>query len=314
MVDWGTVACGVSCPRVAVVLALVLLAAVTAGCVAVGDEEDEVLGTYERKSGTDEDVYTFHVAEGTERIRLVVSTKESGSRSFDPFQCDEASSSDCYQEQMKDPEGHLEVVIQDPDKQMAGAMRMPFDATDEKVFNKPTPGTWVVGLDYSGYDGPAAIRVTEPAGGASAPLITDNMLEIVGLLLTVGAMVGGWLLYRRRTSFLTRELYKIDHTFSVLSEDVDECRTNLRGLREELKEMLVRRKIDESHYLILEKRIEQYLNDLNTPGNRHAGAAVAGTAERPPEDDGDEWAPIEIEEVEDDDLHGLQRLRDARRG
>lgn len=227
------------------------------------------------------DRFSFSVPKGTERIVITFDTR---SGSDNPY-CSEFGCFDPFTGQSGEQEEKVGTVVIEVEPQEDFSkefdVSMGHDKTDITTIDDPPSGIWDVDVNYDDdYNGALTMRVeaTGVGGGGARPFITDNMLEITGLLLTIGGLATGLVLYKRRGSFLRRELHKIDETVHMFKDDVDECRTNLLDMHEHLKDLLVKRKIEDSHYLILEKRIDRYLEDLDTPGNRHAAATGAGAA------------------------------------
>lgn len=268
--------------RVAAVVLLAIIVALPlalAGCVATGDDDPtEVLKDISRSSPDDDDtLVTFNVPSGIDRIRISVSTASSDSTSGLPgcgSWCNYDAGGDTSSQA-----GRVSLVIASPSgKQVVTLQAAGGDSASETV-SSPEPGTWAGGMEYEdGYDGPARMRAMT-TDSASTPLIGGSFWDILGVILAITGLVGGFILYRRRGRFLTRELHRIDNTVRVFKDDVDECRTNLHDLQDHIKGLLVKRKIEENQYLILEKRIERYLSDLDTPGNRHQATVAAAKKE-----------------------------------
>ncbi len=254
-----------------------LLAVALSGCVASKDDRrEDTLQEYQHSAGSASQAATkkFDVAKGTDAVKVVADTRgeeetdcPNGVWNYgDPVPPGWCAPDD------DDPaatSGRMVVKLLDPSGRTVETMDLPFASVETRTVKDPAVGEWTLQISYTGgYSGPASVRVTEPVQ-ASGAFLGGSFWDIAGIILTVALLVGGAYLYRRRTRFLARELHRIDHTVKVFGTDVEECRTNLREMQHHLKDLLVKRKIEESHYLILERRIEQYLRDLETPGNRH---------------------------------------------
>lgn len=254
--------------RVIALTALLVVALLLAGCVSKkGDTREEVLRSWSRDTPTDStSEVTFNVREGTDRIRLRISTEPD--KQDEPYWPCPPNTPGCDTNSDDSPSGAVTVTLWDARNEQQARIRLNYDSSDTEILPDPAPGRWLAKITYGGYEGPVSMKVTEPQTGGGN--FGDDFWDILGIVLTVGLATGGWVIYRRRRGFLTRQLDRIDHTFRDFSEDVTECRHNLLEMKSQLAGMLQRSKLEESQYLILEKRIDQYLEDLDTPGNRHA--------------------------------------------
>lgn len=262
-------------PSVRVFLLVLLVTAVLlfAGCVAKKDDpKEEVLRSWSRDkpSDTTPDL-TFDVPRGAERIRIVVSTEppdDGGGFDWTGWSCPPGTAG-CPDGSGDDtPSGTISMTVWDPANELRARFQLEYDGRDSKLIQEPAAGQWLVKISYRGYDGPIDMKVTEPVTGGGG--LGGSFWDILGVFLALGMASGGWVLYRRRRNHLSRQLDQIDSTFRNLSDDVNECRANLIQMKEQLALMLRRNKLEESQFLILEKHIDQYLRDLETPGNRHA--------------------------------------------
>lgn len=225
-------------------LAAVALALLLAGCA-------EPLKAYERAGSEDDDVFTFSVPEGASRLRISFSTTGGTGDT-----------------------GSARLVIAGPGDSVAYLGSLPPGASDRQTVERPAPGEYVAVISYEDYDGPAQITLDVARGLAIGPV--DDFWDILGVVLTLALALGGFVLYRRRTRRLDQEMGRIDDTFRRLGDDVTTCRSHLLDLQEELRQQLVRNRLRESHFLILEKRIDRYLADLERPG-----AASPASGEKP---------------------------------
>ncbi len=229
----------------AVVVAALFLSGAFAGCV--GKEE---LGRASGRVDEDNELeQTFSVPKGTDRIVARIETDPSAGG------------------------GSVNVVMAPLDIEAsmgsAGLAAVAAGENGRVVVDDPRSGTWFIGAESEdGYSGDVRIVVTSEGGALFS--IGGSFWDILGVVLALAIALGGLYLYRRRSRFLSRELHRIDETVKLFGDDVEECRTHI-------KDLLVKRKIQESQYIILEKRIERYLSDLATPGNRHK--ARPGAAE-----------------------------------
>lgn len=125
------------------------------------------------------------------------------------------------------------------------------------------PGTYYVAIEMEEYDGGFAAEVFS-VDGASTVSLKDDWIELLGLVITVGGFATGGVLYLRRSRLLKREIHRIDHIYAAMHADIASCRLQLLQLREELKDRLVRRKMSEQQFSILDRRIDHHLRELPT--------------------------------------------------
>ncbi|MBW3582270.1 MAG: hypothetical protein KY455_04130 [Euryarchaeota archaeon] len=257
-------------PPLLFLFALILVSVSLAGCG--GDDEEVVL----RDGPIGDDDETFSVPKGTERLKIVFSTRpETVDCAKDPFACT-AGMQDWGQDP---PEGKVRFgalnigALQRGDLDGMVESTLTYNKEATHTLSDPPSGTWLIEADMEedgqSYDGPATAKVTTTGAPGAGFVFGNAIFDILGLVVAIAGFVGAYLIYRRRSRFMSTQLHRIDDTFERFGDDLNECRTNLIELKKELNQMLMRRKIEEPQYLILEKRIEQYLHDINTPGNRH---------------------------------------------
>lgn len=224
---------------------LLLLAGAMAGC-----SDMDSLRSYERNTDATGDLFTFDVPEGTDQLRIFFSTKGSPASDGQAFLIIEG-------QEGEDGEDGEEIYF--------GSLG--HGKTDEQIVQDPEPGRYEAILGFQGYSGPASVEIGVPSGssttiGPRGVSLGDNFWDILGVVLAVAIATGGWFLYRHHTKRLDREIRRIDGIFNELRSDAVDCRKRLLQLEEEFQQQLVRNKLKESHFLILEKRIERYLADL----------------------------------------------------
>lgn len=260
-------------PAIAPILflfALLLVSVSLAGCSA--DDEEVVLRDGPIGDGDE----TFSVPKGTERLKIVFSTKpETIDCAQDPFTC----ASGMQNWDQDPPEGKVRFealnigALQRGDLGGLVESTLTYNREATHTLSDPPSGTWMIEADMDedgqSYDGPATATVTTTGAPGAGFVFGNAIFDILGLVVAIAGFIGAYLIYRRRSRFMSTQLHRIDDTFERFGDDLNECRTNLIELKKELNQMLMRRKIEEPQYLILEKRIEQYLHDINTPGNRH---------------------------------------------
>ncbi len=208
----------------------------------------ESLRSYERSTDDDRDIFTFNVAEGTQQLRIFFSTE--GSPASD---------------------GNAVLMIEmETTGYEAYTGSLGHGRTDEQIVQDPPPGLYEAILDFEDYTGPASVEVEAPDGSTSVGPqginLGNNFWDILGVILAVVIATGGWFLYRHHTRRLDREMGRIDETFNRLNNDVTVCRKSLMEMHEELRRQLVKSKLKEAHFMILEKRIDRYLEDLKQAG------------------------------------------------
>ncbi|UCE37746.1 MAG: Ig-like domain-containing protein [Thermoplasmata archaeon] len=91
------------------------------------------------------------------------------------------------------------------------------------------------------------------------PIITGATV-----LASIIVFLVGFLTVRKKRSKLRQYIERIDDTFNKYKKDHRECEQELIALREDIKAEVKEGKIEENHFLILDKRIDDYLMELKT--------------------------------------------------
>lgn len=89
------------------------------------------------------------------------------------------------------------------------------------------------------------------------PVITGGTIIATGL----GVFIGFYSLRRKRRK-LGKYIQKLDNTYNEYRKDPHICEHKLNQLKEWLKIKVGRGKLDEYHYLILDKKIDDYLAEV----------------------------------------------------
>jgi hypothetical protein len=114
--------------------------------------------------------------------------------------------------------------------------------------------------------------------------LTSLLLVIGVAIVGVGGAIGG-LMFRSRTPTthaLSSYLEKIDATFNQYAVDREECKSRLEQLKRDAIEMLNKGKLEEGHFLMLDEKISQYLNDLATRKREQTSSADDTKENKPP--------------------------------
>jgi hypothetical protein len=99
------------------------------------------------------------------------------------------------------------------------------------------------------------------------PIITGIMI-----LASLIAFLIGLVSLRRKRSKLRQYMEKIDETFNEYKREYQTCEKELITLREDIKGEVKRGKLEENHFLILDKKIDDYLIDMKV--QKEGSAAI----------------------------------------
>jgi hypothetical protein len=92
--------------------------------------------------------------------------------------------------------------------------------------------------------------------------VWEPIITILTILASLVAFLLGFLSIRRKRSKLRKYMEKIDNSYNEHQEDPEECQQELTGLRDEIKHEVKAGKIEENHFLILDKKIDDYLGEI----------------------------------------------------
>ncbi|UCE37745.1 MAG: Ig-like domain-containing protein [Thermoplasmata archaeon] len=101
------------------------------------------------------------------------------------------------------------------------------------------------------------------------PIITGATV-----LASIIVFLIGFLTVRKKRSKLRQYMDRIESTFNEYKQNPQECEKELIELREDIKADVRKGKIEENHFLILDKRIDDYLLDLKTMEKEEAGEVL----------------------------------------
>ncbi|UCE37744.1 MAG: Ig-like domain-containing protein [Thermoplasmata archaeon] len=101
------------------------------------------------------------------------------------------------------------------------------------------------------------------------PIITGATV-----LASIIVFLIGFLSIRRKRGKLKKHIDRIEDTFNEYKKDPQACEQELIALREDIKVDVRKGKIEENHFLILDKRIDDYLLDLKTMEKEEAGEVL----------------------------------------
>ncbi len=85
---------------------------------------------------------------------------------------------------------------------------------------------------------------------------------VLGGIATVAVAVIGWLWATRKKNKMGDYLTHIDDTYSKYKVNEQECEAELRKIKRSITEELKKGTLDDSYYSILEKRIDDYLDEI----------------------------------------------------
>lgn len=118
-------------------------------------------------------------------------------------------------------------------------------------------------FDEAVLDSPFLVQFVSPPAPPEpwyvAPFGISNFWDITGVLAAVAISGGGLLAIERRRTRLRRWLARVDDALASTKEDARARESSLVGLRARLHEDLVRGRMSEGHYAIVERRIDEEL-------------------------------------------------------
>ncbi len=92
----------------------------------------------------------------------------------------------------------------------------------------------------------------------------EPIITLLTILISVFAFVIGFLSIRKKRGKLHQYLERIDDTFNEYKKEYQTCEKELITLREGLKGEVKKGKLDENHFLILDKKIDDYLREMKS--------------------------------------------------
>jgi hypothetical protein len=106
-----------------------------------------------------------------------------------------------------------------------------------------------------------------------------NLLEplITGIMILVSAIafLVGFVKLRKKKNKLRVYLEKIDDVYEEYKEDPKVCGEELVALREVIKKEVKEGELEENHFLILDKKIDEYLGELDIPKDRKGPKVIS---------------------------------------
>jgi hypothetical protein len=113
----------------------------------------------------------------------------------------------------------------------------------------------------------------------------EPIITAATILLSIVVFLFGFLSIKKKRSRLRQYLEKIDDIFNKYNKNYQRCQQELITLRESIRNEVKDGKLEESHYLILDKKLDDYLLDMKA---QKEGSAVSeemeDTSETPIED------------------------------
>jgi hypothetical protein len=92
----------------------------------------------------------------------------------------------------------------------------------------------------------------------------EPIITAATILISISVFLFGFLSLKKRRGRLRQYLEKIDDIFEKYKDNHQRCQQELITLRETIRKEVKDGKIDESHYLILDKKLDDYLLDMKT--------------------------------------------------
>ena len=100
------------------------------------------------------------------------------------------------------------------------------------------------------------------------PIVTA--LTVLGTIL---AALIGFLIVRKKRGMLKKYLAEIESTFGSYSKGSDYCEKELLRLKTEIKTKFNEGKIEENHYIILDRKISEYIGEVKKLAAKESDAA-----------------------------------------
>lgn len=91
------------------------------------------------------------------------------------------------------------------------------------------------------------------------PIVTGATIIATAIVAAIG-----FYKLRKKRSQLRKYIDKLDKTYNRYKYDPRLCERNLRSLKESLKAKVKRGEVEEYHYIILDKKIDDYLEEFKT--------------------------------------------------
>jgi hypothetical protein len=99
----------------------------------------------------------------------------------------------------------------------------------------------------------------------------EPIITAVTILVSVFVFLFGFLSIRKKRGRLRQYLENVDEIFNKYKDNQQRCQQELITLRETLRKEVRDGKLDESHYLILDKKLDDYLLDMKTMNKTGSG-------------------------------------------
>lgn len=95
-----------------------------------------------------------------------------------------------------------------------------------------------------------------------------GFLDLQLIQMAVGAATGasiifGWLFKTKKRRFVSSYLKNVDSVWNSNSTNSEECRKQLKEMKDEVLRLFEKGKIDESQFSVLDAKLERHLKDLN---------------------------------------------------
>ncbi|UCH89525.1 MAG: Ig-like domain-containing protein, partial [Thermoplasmata archaeon] len=121
--------------------------------------------------------------------------------------------------------------------------------------------------------------VTESTWDKIEPIVTA-----VTILASAIAFLIGFISIRRKRGKLRKYLDKIDETYNDYKNNPKVCEKELRELRESIKADVKKGEIEENHFLILDKKIDDYIEDVKSAKEEPKKPVGKGRGGLPPKE------------------------------
>jgi len=140
-----------------------------------------------------------------------------------------------------------------------------WDEIGFKPLLKKEEANWMIRVVGGG--GTLSVTPSQPStsflGFLNLQTLDPRLLQTVGAAATGGSVILGWLFKTRKRRFMLGYLSRIDSVHNEYSLNREECKKRLVQMKDEVVQLLKKKKIDEPQFSILDAKLTQYLKDLD---------------------------------------------------
>jgi hypothetical protein len=131
----------------------------------------------------------------------------------------------------------------------------------------------------------STMKTPEKAGERSFWDTWEPIITGLTIMVSLFAFLIGFLTLRRKRGKLRQYMERIDDTFNEYSKEYKTCEQELIALREDIKGDVKKGKIEENHFLILDKKIDDYLQKMKAHEDGVGPAPIEDISQAEPTED-----------------------------